>query len=284
MIIGPRQVFGRLALIAVVASVATVARAGDISSVSMFRNVAHIQTGNGPTISESGAFFSAELKSVVAGDYTSVDLTYPPLSTTVPLTNQPAGADFWRYQTAGFVNQAAMDTEFGFGTYDYSATDGSDLDTTSLVYSEDRYALTPFLTGTDYSDLQGLNAANAFTFHLSPFGSDLGTFPLIFLTVFDFNLGMFVFNAVFLPPTTTSIVMAGGTLAAGHTFSFEVDYSNRFSQMTDNTVFPGFIGYDARTTGTFSTAPLAVVPEPGSLAMVSLGCVLGVLVARKRRV
>jgi hypothetical protein len=124
-----------------------------------------------------------------------------------------------------------------------------------------------------------MNSTRSFTFLLSPFvtGSQASS-SFIFLTIFDFTTGMFVFNAGFLPPTTTSVVLAANTLAANHRFGYEVDFSNRDLVSGTGAAFAPQLGFDVRTTGTFQS-----VPEPSSLCLVGIGGLIGARCWARRR-
>lgn len=258
-----------LVLAALLVCGASVARATNISFVDAFRNVSFIQTGNGNTLTPTGAFYSSDLFEVSPGGfYTSVTMSYPGPGTPVALSaTSPTN---YHYQTATFATQAAMDVAFPFGPYTFGTNTA---DTANFAYSADDYALSnPYLTGTDYSSLQGMNPGNAFTFDLSPYTTgSTARFSFIFLTIFDFNLGTFVFNDGFLAPTTTSITVPAGTLAYGDTFAYEIDYSNRDLVASPGATFDAQLGFDLRTEGTFTAEQQASVPEPATLALLALG-------------
>ncbi|MCW3097583.1 MAG: hypothetical protein JWL77_3201 [Chthonomonadaceae bacterium] len=254
-----------------------------ISFVNMFRNVSATQTGNGNTLASTGAFFSTSLTSVNPGDFSAVTMTYPgPGSpTSLPQTS----ATSFTLQTGQFPTQAAMDTAFPTGTYTYNTTGGTQgTATTNFSYAADHYASAqPFLTGTDYSALQGANAATPLTVHFSPFATDPSvTSQFEFFTIFDTSLNTFVYDAGFLPHTTSSVTVAAGTLQPGHNYIYELDDSNRLNVSSPGANFPAQIGYDLRTNGTFTTAP-AATPEPGTLALLLTGGIGGSLILRRRR-
>jgi hypothetical protein len=247
----------------------------DISFVDLFRNDAFVQTSNGNTSgyapTPSGSFFSADLFSVGANDYNTVSMTFPGPSS--PLNIPKVDPLTFHFQTASLANQAAMDAAFPMGTYSFTASNGGTTATATASYTADDYARSlPFLTGTNFSDLQGMNSTRPFTFQFSPFVTGpLASSSFIFLTIFDFTTGTFVFNAGFLPPTTTSVVLAANTLAPNHRFGYELDFSNRDLVTGIGARFAPQLGFDVRTTGTFQS-----VPEPSSLCLVGIG---GLIVA-----
>ena len=254
----------------------------DISFVDMFRNNGYTQTGDGNSLSSTGAFLALELTSTTSNEFTSVTASYPGPGSPVSLapTTDPT---FYRFQTTVLPNQAAMDAAFPAGTYTFSAMNGSGTTTTTLDYTKDDYSgSNPYLTGTDYSSLQGLNVGNAFTFHLSPFDAgSQATHSYIFLTVFDQTAGAVAFSAGFLPPSQTDVTMSANTLIAGHSYTYELDYSNRdiAGSTPPGADFAPELGFDIRTDGSFATA----VPEPTSMALLAQAAGLGWFAWRRKR-
>jgi hypothetical protein len=251
-----------------------------ISFVNLFRNLPNVQTGNGNSLGASGAFFSGTLFSVGAGDFAAGTLTYPGPGSPVPLTlTSPTTLLF---QTPTLASQAAMDAAFPFGTYQFDATGGTMGPATATIgYTADFYPQSlPFLDGTNFSDLQGMNAAAPFAFDFSPFITGGGVSEsFIFFTLFDVNTSSFVFNSGFLPASTTGLVLPANTLQAGHAYSYELDFSNRLLVPDPGAVFLGQLGFDSRTTGRFSTT---AVPEPG-IAIIGLGLVVSSAAILRRR-
>ena len=127
--------------------------------------------------------------------------------------------------------------------------------------------------------MQGTNAAAAFTFHFSPFTPDpLATESILFFTIFNFSTNSIVYDAGFLPATTTSLTLAANTLQPGTQYSYELIFSDRTSVASPGADFNAQLGFDRRTTGVFRTA---AVPEPASLAITATGALL--LIAGLRR-
>jgi hypothetical protein len=246
--------------------------ADDVSYVSIFKNIAYEQTGNGNALSLNGTFFSADLFSTVPNAYTSASVT-PPGSAAISLTQSTPGD--YGYETNLIPNQAAMDSMFSTGTYTFNGTHGASTDTATLNYTGNDYSKTnPYLTGNTYSSLQGMNSAQNFTFNLSPYtpgGAASETDAFIFFTIFDYTTNTTVFNDSFLSSSTTSILLPGNTLTAGDSYDYEIDYSDRDTVQGTDGQFAPLLGFDVRTDGTFTTADVAPVPEPGSFLLLGTG-------------
>jgi PEP-CTERM motif len=262
---------------------APAAHANDISFLDTFGNISYEQTGNGPSLTLIGTFFSADLNSIDPNFYTSASFT-PPGGSPTALTATSGSTDY-HFQTALFSNLAAMQTAYPFGTYTFSGTNGG-TDTATLDYTANDYASTiPFLTGTDYSSLQGMNASQAFSFTLSPFTpgtANAGSF--LFFTITDITTNTTVFNEGFLPSTTNSIFLPGGTLTAGDSYDYEIDDSDRDDVSGTGAPNDPQLGFDVRTDGTFTTAPAvaAVTPEPSSLILLGTGILCLATLIRRR--
>jgi hypothetical protein len=248
----------------------------------MFRNNVYTQTGNGNSLSFTGSFFSTDLNSTGSNQYTSVQVTYPGPGSPITLT--PTSATVLSFQTGFFSTQAAMDTAFPTGTYTYTTTPSSL--TTTLSYSANAFTSTlPFLTGTTFSALQGMNAGAPFTFPFSTFTPNaLTTTPFLFLTIFDNTSGTTPYNNGFLPATTTSLTVPANTLAPSHSFTYQLIYSDRVipAQTPPGAAFPPQIGFDIRTLGSFTTA--AAVPEPLSLLLFAQSGLFLAWIIHRRRV
>lgn len=234
-----------------------------LTDVFTFKNLTNSQSGpDGSVIASTGAFFNAGADMTNSGDFDSLTLTYPgpdsPLS--IPLvgpTSFNAGP--------GFASQAAMDAAFPFGDYVFTATNSSTMatQTETLSYTADAYAANvPALTGASYDALQGLKtSAGALDIEFNAqSASPLATSPFTFFTIFDSTQG-----CGFLAASATSCAIDPQALLPGHTYTYELDFSDRVESSPDG-VLDG-VDFDVRTDGTFTTA----VPEPAVWAMMLLG-------------
>lgn len=253
-----------------------------ISFVDMFRSDAYRQTANGNSLSPIGSFFSSDLVSSNPGDFSAVQMTYPGPGSPVNLA--PLSPTLFRYQTPFLPNQAAMDAAYPFGTYQYNATGGSSGPASTMFdYTADHYPQTlPFLGGTNFSDLQGMNSQAPFQFQFSPFATGTGVdFSYMFFTIFDRTTNTFAFVDNFLPSTTTGLTLPANTLQPGDQYTYELIFSNRLLAPSPGADFEAQIGYDLRTQGDFAAAP--AVPEPWSLLLLVQGGACWALVYLRRR-
>jgi hypothetical protein len=249
----------------------------EISFVSMSRNNAYTQTADGNALASIGSFLSLALTSVGPNDYDSATVSYPgPASPTVL---SPIDALAFYFQTGSYPNQAAMDADFPFGTYTFEATNGGGADAATFEYTTDAYPSTlPYLTGTNYSDLQAMSAHLPFDFEFSEFSPSPSTsLSILFFTIFDHTANAIVFDAGFLPATTTGLTLPANTLLPSRQYSYELNFSDRVRLPSPGATFDAELGFDVRTTGTFTTA----VPGPSSIALTAVA-LMG-LVALGRR-
>jgi len=287
MMIPPPQKFG-LGCLTLTAALLTALSApsaqAQISFVDLYRTNNATQTGDGNTLTATGFYFSTHLYSINPGDFSGVTVTYPGVGS--PATLVQISPTTFLYQNGFFPTQAALDAAFPMGTYTYNTTGGTvGAASTSINYNADHYPTAqPFLTGTDYSALQGMDAGNAFTFHFSPFASDPSVSEQFeFLTIFDSVLGTVVYDAGFLPGSTPGATVGANTLLPDHDYVYQLIDSNRVQLSSPGAGFDGVGGFDRTTTGEFRTAP-AATPEPGALALLfSSGIGGGLLLHRRRR-
>ena len=176
-------------------------------------------------------------------------------------------------------SRAAMNVDFPTGTYTYSATNGTTTDTTSYTRPADAFSSTlPYLTGTDYTDLQGMNPSAPFAVHFSvntPAASASQAFS--FFTIRDTSSSQLVYNAAFLPSTTTGVTVPANTLTTGTQYEYELIFSDRVLTDSPGAEFQAQLGFDERTTGFFTPG---AAPEPSCMGLIAGGAML---LARRRR-
>lgn len=259
------------------------ARASDISYVQLFENLTNEQTSNAAATPD-GAFINLDLYTTTADPYTSASVSDPSSTSPQTLTlTSPTDYDY----TTSFASGSAMQTAFPFGTYTYTGNyGGGGSDTASLSYTANDFnSSAPYLLGSEYSELQGLNSSQSFTFSWNPFtaGATAQEGSFIFFTIFDETTDTQAYTAGFLTPSTTSVTVPGGTLVPGNLYDYEIDYSNRDGNSSDgsgSTEYIPELGFDVRTDGTFTTSP---VPEPRSYVALLGAGLLGLLMLRRRR-
>lgn len=263
-----------LALVGLV--VAAPATAGDFDYVDIFRNVTMHQTADGPALDAAGAFFSVAANTQGLTDYRVPGATRSVLLPDGSMLDLSAQSlTRYGYQSVSLPTLASMDATFPQGLYEVTLDDG--ITSVSASFSAgpaNHYAgAAPYLAGSGWSMLQGMDVGNGITVPVSAFIAEPGlSFAYEFFTLYDHTLGVFVFEQGFLPPTTTGIFVPANTLLPGHSFSYELIFSSRVLVPSAGTNFDAQISYDLRTDGQFSTA----VPEPGAWLMLLGGfAVLG---------
>ncbi len=259
----------------------------DLTSVDLGWNIENDQTGPS-TVALFGTFFSAYAYMPTAGDYTSGTLTYPgPGSPQTLLPGTFAGPNVF-FQTPYLADLPTLEADYPFGAYTAQASGGSGTPNPSTAvgidYTTEAYGNTPALTSGSFNALQGLNPALSDTVNFNAFTPSVNAnLSYIFLNVYLVSTGADVFSEDFLPSSTTSVVIPGGTLAANTAYSYELNFDDRIEGTdTNGSGIPTQQEFDTRTFGDFSTGNLvAATPEPSSLA---LGLtVLGLLVHWLRR-
>lgn len=228
-----------------------------ISFVDMYRFNVLSQTGNGAAgTAYNFSYIGFDLTADAPNQYSTVRVFYPGAGSPISLVNDdPGNAAHYDFTQGNFASQASMDIAYPKGTYSFTANGGGPSATTMVNYANDAYSATqPFLTGTNFSALQGMNSAADFTFQLNPFIKDAtATDAFIFFNIFDANTGDVVFGSNFLSSTTTSILMPADTLQSNTAYVYDLDYSDRVAISNLGADFPAILGFDVRTEGYFVT-------------------------------
>ena len=267
-------------LIAILAvSAAPSAQAG-ITNFDAFGNQLYNQTSSAQPVTPFGAFFASRIMYNTAGDVTAANGMSA--SQFFTYANQPG--NFALAQTT-LITPAQLATYLTPGSaFSANVTAGNLAgQSVSRTLAALSPSAVPFLTGTSYAQLQGLNASQADTITFNGFTPVNGANESdVFLTISRVSDGAVAYTAGFLLSTTTSVFVSAGTLAANTAYNLELDYSSRIN--TSNAGFNGATftqGFDQRTEVAFTTAP---VPEPSSLALTAIGAVaLGLALRRRQR-
>ncbi len=265
--------------------------AAPISYIDLFGSQVFTQTTDG-SASAAGAYLGTNVYLQNAGDFTSAMFT-PPGGIA---TNMPAGSPTTFYfGSASFADLATMDAAYAPGVYAYdSAGPGGNPDAPSNVTvtrPANAYGTaTPYLT--NFSSLVNMNPAAGLVVNWDSFAGALNptndpkmpdSLSFVFFTVTRDSDSATVFDASFLPGTSTSAFLAANTLAGNTAYSFNLVFSNRVIGTTTSgtTDFGPLFGFDLRTGGSFTTGDAVATPEPYSLGLVFSGLALIALRRRK---
>jgi hypothetical protein len=255
-----------------------------VTFYDVFTNNEYSQSSNAQPSTAAAFFATATLSYTTAGDVVNAQVVNG--GSTSPLTLTSGPGNNFNY-AASFPTQAAMNAAFPLGNPYTFQISGGNLGTQSSALNTPGTALfsaIPFLTGSSYSQLQGLNPALPDTIGINGFTPLAGTTDSsAFFTITRQSDNAVVFQQSFLSPSTTSIFVAANTLAAGSAYNIDLDYSSRIT--TTNAGFgnaSSIIGFEQRTEIGFTTAAASVVPEPSSLALALLGVGVALVFQRRR--
>lgn len=245
-----------------------------VNEIDIGINPTYQQT-DGTTVVSTGGFFAARAFLDSASDFDGGTVVFPGGGSPITLT-PASGATLAFGDSAATL--AALNAAYPFGTYSFTVNNSvtSATQSASLNYTVAADSLSvPTLTAASFNQLQGLHAGSGFTFNFNAFDQNPNAnVAFIFLDVTDTD-GNDLFSQA-LDPSTTSIFMPGGTLAAGKAYNFDLLFDSRI-EGKDGDV-PTSIFFDTHTMGAFTTA----VPEPSTWAMMMLGFAgLGAILRRR---
>ncbi len=243
----------------------------NIQFYRLFKSETYQQTGNAQPSEPVSFKGAADMSYDIPSDLSSAQvMVASPLS---PITLSPLSFGYSHFSKT-YASASALDTDFpNNATYTYAISGGT-LGTHSASLStpaSNQYALqVPFLNGTDYSQLQGMDSTAQFQLTFDGFTPPAASgSALILLQLSRVSNGQVDFSGA-LFNTQTSFVLPAHTLQPGTAYMGDLLYSYH----TTATVFStGFIGahsqveYDLHTQFTFTTA----VPEPTSLVLATVG-------------
>ncbi len=250
-----------------------------LTEIDIGKSYEYQQTGP-LTTSLFGTFFAARADMGI-GDFDGGTLVYPGPSSPRSLTLDPGGALLF-FQTP-YIPLATLNSEYGFGDYTFNVSNSvtSDIQSATLSYLQDAYtADIPALTAASFTALQSVNPALSLTLNFNTFTPDAAANDAVtFFTLYDQTANALIINDFGVPSIMNSDTIAANTLIAGHSYTYEIIFSDRIAGLDVTGGLPATQYFDVRTFGDFS---VAAVPEPETYAMLLAG--LGVLgfVARKR--
>ena len=241
-----------LALTIVTAAKPAAATPVDPITGYIYDNIVYDQTSNSAPTTPAGYFFNIGLFFTTAGDYTAGSATYPGLGS--PQTLPPDGSTQFNFGSTLYPTMAALHTAYPFGLYTITGSGGAAGTATAYIdYRHDYFTKAiPYLT--NFSALNGLNPAANFNVNFNSFTPNSHvTIGYTFLTITDVSTGVAVVNDDFLTPTTTSALIAAGTLLPGTLYDYELDFSDRLNGYNYGTGSFTTQGFDLRTDGSFTT-------------------------------
>jgi hypothetical protein len=265
---------GILVLSALVSTLANAspARAG-FSEFFLLHEVDYTQTSNSQPVAESRASLLAEATSTTSPDFATVKLT-PPIGSLQSLTESPSGSGLWNtsFSSNVFATKSLLDAAFPTGAYTITGTGGSAPTTSTINDTQSAYPLSvPFLSGTSYSSLQGLNPSNPITVTWDSFQTgSIANSPYVFFTIIGPSGD--VYNQI-LASTATSVSFSANTFSSNTAYSFQLGFVNDILSTDPSGVFQDN-RFAYLTSGTFLSGPSSV-PEPSTIVMSLSACVIG---------
>jgi hypothetical protein len=224
-----RQAGAVVCAVFVVLGCFSVSAKADLTSFDIGKNVEYNQTGAN-TVVPAYAFFSAYAYFPNVGDYDTGTMTYPGAGSPQTLSPGAFGGPNVSFQTFALANQAAMDAAYPFGTYTAQAFNtglGTSSTAVGINYSQDAYASNlPQMSAASFAAFQGMNPAKSLTVNFNAFSQNpVADASWTFFNIYS-STGV-AFGAEFLPNTTTSVTIPGGTLAPNTTYQWEMNFDNR---------------------------------------------------------
>lgn len=252
----------------------------NIISISQYREWMRVQTGDDATLMDNSYSFQTGLVSASLDFYDTVTMTPPAPGSLVGLTKDTP--TLWNYSTS-FGDKPSLDDAFPLGTYLYEATNSSGTDTIAFDTGPEAYAFSsPYLTGSDFTNLQGMDATQAFQFHFSTFvpnpSNPVTVNSDIYFYIYDLTTQTVVADFATNDLSTTGYLLAANTLQAGHDYWYGLSFNSWSSASTGGTAL--YSTFSTRVVGNFSTA---AVPEPASALLLAMGLTAGCTAYRMRR-
>ena len=278
-----RRVLAAVA-VALGAFAATAGAEAQIETIDIGLNPTYQQTSAG--VISTGGFFSARAFFTSSNDFAAGSLSYAGPGSPASLLNQGYSQPELGHGDSN-ASFSALQAAYPPGDYAFDLY-GGDLPETfvSMSYEGSQWSNAPTLSDASYLGLQNLNAAHSFTVDFGPMtaGPDATGSDIIFTVTNSANDTVF---STVLNSSATSVIIPGGTLMPGMSYSFDVLFSVQISglseaeEVADPYSVTATQFYDSHTDGTIFTVGSAV-PEASTWAMMLAGFAgVGVLARRK---
>jgi hypothetical protein len=258
----------------------------DVTFFELFKKETFVQTSNAQPSAPAAFEGAADMGYNSASQLSSAQVTVASPLSPITLNRDFPTANYSHFSQTE-ASAAALDTDFpDSATYTYSISGGT-LGTHSATLTtpaSSQYPLqVPYLNGTAYSDLQGMDSTAPFQFTFDGFTPPgVSGFALMFMHISRATNGQvdYIMSGT---NTLTSLVAPAHTLQPNTAYNGDLFY--RYFIMT-NVFGAGFSGahsqveYDLDTHFTFTTA----VPEPTAFFLAAVGFIgLGVWDWRRRQ-
>ncbi len=286
----------RFAVVCLIGGFSGAAQA-QLITVDLGKSLQQTQVSAGGTMADTNDYFAARAFYQNTGDFDNATLTYPGPSSpaamvdvpgTYTFLNNETAAGYYITQSASYPTQAAMDSDYPFGSYTYGLTGGTNGPVSSTInYTSDFYtANMPTLTAASFNGLQGADTSQPINVAFAPmldnpdFGVTAGADHYVFLDVYTSGFGADVYSTYTdQTASLTNFVIPASTLAPDTSYSVLLTFDDRIGTTDGNNVNQ-FQLFDTKTEVDFTTGA-AVVPEPASLGLVGIG--ISLLAARRKR-
>jgi hypothetical protein len=265
-----------ITLAILIACMAASANAGTLTEFGLGFGSWYTQTGPSTAVL-GGGVLSVYVSTQNAGDFANGALVSCGGGSGCPQTLTPiGGSQFMGGGDAASI--AALDAEFPFGDYTVTLSDPGSASST-ITHSQNLFPTDiPMLAPATYDALQGLDTASGITLDFNSFSPDPSTtFARTDLIISPTSSGSSFQN---FGLTTTSLFMPANTLLPSSSYEWTLNFIEGTDSYDTNGVDDEQYFY-VDTEGTFTTE--ASTPEPGTVALMSLGLALCAFRAKKLR-
>ena len=201
------------------------------------------------------------------GAVTSATLTYPGPGSPLTL---PTGGTTPQYISPTVPTLSAFQTDYPFGAYLFSLSDGATVLNETVNYTQNLYPTgIPAFTAASYTAFQGMNALSALTVNFNTFTPN-GGLPVSGNSqtqFFIFQGSNTIFASALLPDTATSTVLPANLLVPGEQYTAALRFNDNFATQDASTGVNLAQGFNEETYFGFTTAS---APEPSTLLLLGL--------------